>query len=185
VSDDAQARFLTEFNRLGGVAALGYPVSRRFMLDGFVVQAFQKAILQWHPDTGQATFLNVLDRLHDARDDGWLRDQRMTPPPDDTSADTGLSWDQVVARHQAVLQANSALQAAYFAVDDPVGRYGLPVSGVVDEGPALVVRCQRAVLQLWKTDEPWAAAGQVTVANGGDLAKEAGLIPAAAAQPGA
>lgn len=184
VRDDAQARFLTEFNRLGGVAALGYPVSRRFMLDGFVVQAFQKAILQWHPDTGQATFVNVLDRLHAAGDDGWLADQRMTPPPDDTSADTGLSWDQVVARHEAVLQANSALQSAYFAVDDPVGRYGLPVSQVVDEGPALVVRCQRAVLQLWKTSEPWAAAGQVTVANGGDLAKQAGLIPADAAQPG-
>ena len=183
VANDTQARFLSEFYRLGGVDALGYPVSRRFMLDGFVVQAFQKAILQWHPDTGQATFVNVLDRLHDAGQDGWLQSRRMTPPPADTSADSGLAWSDVVARHEAYLSANATLQAAYFNVDDPVARYGLPVSPVTDEGAALVVRCQRAVLQLWKQDEPWAAAGQVTVANGGDLAKEAGLIPASAAAP--
>ncbi len=181
VADDAQASFLTEFNRLGGVAELGYPVSRRFSLDGFVVQAFQKAILQWRPDTGQATFVNVLDRLHDAGDDDWLAGHQMTPPPADSSADTGLAWSDVVARHQAFLAANSALQAAYFAADDPVARYGLPISPVTDEGAALVIRCQRAVLQLWKQDEPWASAGQVTVANGGDLAKQAGLIPASAA----
>jgi hypothetical protein len=181
VADDAQASFLTEFGRLGGVAALGYPVSQRFVLDGFVVQAFQKAILQWHPDTGQATFLNVLDRLHDAGDDDWLASQQMTPPPADNAADTGLAWADVVARHEALLASNPTLQSAYFAADDPLARYGLPVSPVTDEGAALVVRCQRAVLQLWTQDEPWASAGQVTVANGGDLAKQAGLIPDSAA----
>jgi hypothetical protein len=46
-----------------------------------------------------------------------------------------------------------------------------------------VVRTQRAVLQLWKHDEPWARAGDVTVANGGDLAKALGLFPAAALKP--
>jgi len=179
VADDAQAKFLTEFNRLGGIQALGYPISRRFQLEGFVVQGFQKAILQWHPDTGQATFVNVLDWMHDQGSDAWLASQQMTPPPADNSGDTGLSWPEVVTRHQSVLAGNAALRTAYTAVDDPVGRYGLPTSDIVDEGPALVIRCQRAVLQLWKQDVPWATAGQVTVANGGDLAKQAGLIPAA------
>jgi sortase (surface protein transpeptidase) len=177
VADDDQAMFLSEFNRLGGVALLGYPVSRRFTFDGFVVQAFQKAILQWHPELQQAEFINVLDWMHLAHKDDWLASVRMTPPPASTVPDNGLSWDLVVARHLAYLDANPTIAATYFAVDQPVLRYGLPVSPVTDEGAALVIRCQRAVLQLWKTDQPWAAAGQVTVANGGDLAKEAGLLP--------
>ena len=42
---------------------------------------------------------------------------------------------------------------------------------------------QRAVLQLWLDDFPWARAGTVTVANGGDLAKQLGLFPQAALAP--
>ena len=30
--------------------ALGYPISRRFMWDGFVSQAMQKVVLQWRPE---------------------------------------------------------------------------------------------------------------------------------------
>jgi hypothetical protein len=33
------------------------------------------------------------------------------------------------------------------------------------------------VFQEWKEDVPWAKAGQVTVALGGDIAKEAGILP--------
>ncbi len=183
VKDDDQAMFLWEFFRLGGIPALGYPVSQRFTLDGFTVQAFQKAVLQWHPDTGSATFVNVLDRLHDGGKDGWLAVERMTPPPSSTDGDRGLTWQAVVARHEALLNTNQALKDAYLAVDYPVDRFGLPVSPVVDEGAAYVIRCQRAVLQQWKTAVPWADAGQVTVANGGDLLKEAGMIPSAATAP--
>jgi hypothetical protein len=39
------------------------------------------------------------------------------------------------------------------------------------------------VLQQWKQDVPWAKAGQVTVALGGDIAKEVGLVPASATKP--
>ena len=42
---------------------------------------------------------------------------------------------------------------------------------------------QRAVIQQWKVDVPWARAGETTVANGGDVAKEAGLLPQDATQP--
>jgi acyl-CoA thioesterase-1 len=70
-------------------------------------------------------------------------------------------------------------------VPDPLRRYGLPVSPVSAEGPALVVRCQRAVLQLWLQQEPWAAAGAVTVANAGDILKASGLVTPAALVPSA
>src|SRR5262249_20794581 len=71
-----------------------------------------------------------------------------------------------------------ALKAKYLGVvGDPIQANGLPVSDVVDMGDALVVRCQRVVLQQWKKDVPWAKAGEVTVALGGDIAKEAGILP--------
>jgi N-acetylmuramoyl-L-alanine amidase len=62
-------------------------------------------------------------------------------------------------------------------VGDPIQVNGLPQSDVVDMGDAFVVRCQRVVLQQWKVDKPWAKAGEVTVALGGDIAKEAGILP--------
>jgi hypothetical protein len=182
VADDGTARFWSEFKRLGGVDGLGYPASRRFTWDGFVVQVFQKAILQWRPEVGQAYFVNVLDRLSAAGKDDWLFGARMTPRPLDPAPDTGLAWPQVVARHQALLDRDAAIKAVYFADPDPIARFGLPMSAE-DMGPAFVVRCQRAVFQRWKSDQPWAKAGQVTVANGGDLAKEAEILPAEALAP--
>ena len=41
VFDTSSVKLWSEFQRLGGVPVLGY-----------LVQAFQKAILQWHPDSG-------------------------------------------------------------------------------------------------------------------------------------
>ena len=48
------------FNRRGGVATFGYPVSRTFLLQGFTVQFFQRRIVQLDP-SGNARLLNVLD----------------------------------------------------------------------------------------------------------------------------
>jgi hypothetical protein len=60
---------------------------------------------------------------------------------------------------------------------------GLPTSAVTDMGDNYTVRCQRIVIQQWKKDVPWAKAGQVTVANGGDIAKDADMVPALAMFP--
>lgn len=177
VFDYPTIKFWSEFQLLGGVPVLGYPVSGEFGQDGFVDQAFQKAILQGHPETGHVAFLNVFDLLHDAGLDPQLQAMRQVPPPLSTSSDTGKTWDQVVARHQALLAGDPALRGAYFADPDPLAHYGLPMTGPTDMGNVVVVRCQRAVLQRWKVATPWAAAGQVTIANGGDIAKEFGLAP--------
>ena len=50
-------------------------------------------------------------------------------------------------------------------------------------GNSFVVRAQRAVFQYWKEDVPWAKKGEVTLANSGDLAKEAGVFPVEAVTP--
>ena len=81
-----------------------------------------------------------------------------------------------------MLDQDRAIRAAYFADPDPIQRFGLPM-GYGRHGPAFVIRCQRAVFQRWKEDVPWAKAGQVTIANGGDLAKEAGILPEDALAP--
>ena len=181
VTNEGGIPFWTAFLQAGGVEALGYPASQRYSDGGFTEQVFQKTVLQWN-DTSVA-YLNVLDVLHAADKDAWLQAAWLTPPPAPTDADTGLTWAAVVGRHQAYLDASPALRAAYFAVADPLDRFGLPVSPVSEEGLALVVRCQRGVLQLWQQQETWAAAGAVTVANAGDILKASGLLAPSALRP--
>jgi hypothetical protein len=183
VTDSGGIPLWTSFNRLGGVGVLGYPVSRRFEMDGFTLQAFQKAILQWRPDRQGFAFLNTFDVLHDRGRDGWLQVYRQTPPPADWAADSGLPWERVVQRHVALLdEAPAPLKDAFLGEPDWLDHYGLPVA--LDDTPAgVVVRAQRAALQFWKVAVPWAAAGSVTVANGGDLAKEAGVFSWVAVTP--
>ncbi|HLG50016.1 MAG TPA: septal ring lytic transglycosylase RlpA family protein [Chloroflexota bacterium] len=177
IADDATARLWTAFQRHGGVSRLGYPVSQRFLWDGFVTQVTQKAVLQWRPEKNDVDFLNIFDDLARAGKDDWLLQVRSIPRELPPSFDAGLSWSGIIARRLALLKPHPRLEAAYRAAPDALDLYGLPTSPVVDVGPMYVIRLQRAVLQEWKSDQPWAKAGQVTVANGGDLAKEAGIFP--------
>jgi hypothetical protein len=80
----------------------------------------------------------------------------------------------VVSRHEALLDGYPALRAFYDTDPDRLDHYGLPLS-VADYGPLVSVRLQRATIQLWTVDVPWAAAGTVVLGNSGDLAKEVGL----------
>jgi N-acetylmuramoyl-L-alanine amidase len=177
VTDAGGVRFWSELRRLGGVGAVGYPASQRFEWDGFTVQVFQRVIFQWRPESQSVAFVNVFDRLHDLGQDDWLLRRHRLPPPR-AFGDADRPWPEVVRARLAVLEPYSALAAAYLAAPgDPVQSNGLPVSEVVDAGNVLVVRAQRVVLQQWKEDVPWARAGQVTVALGGDIAKEAGILP--------
>jgi hypothetical protein len=178
VTDEAGVRFWGEFQRLGGVQGLGYPVSRRFTWKGFTVQAMQKGVLQWRPEVGQAWLTNVFDELHDAGKDDWLFSTRSTPRPLDPSFDGGKPWGQVLSGRLALLDPQPTIDKRYDSAGDPLTFFGLPTSAVQDMGNHLAVRLQRAVIQLWKVDVPWAKAGETTVANGGDVAKEAGLFPA-------
>ena len=172
--DDGEARFWSEFRRLGGVNALGYPVSRRFQLDGFVVQATQRVIMQWRAECHCASFVNVFDRMSELGKDDWLLEARQTPRHDPSlgGAEARLT----------LLEQRPAIKGAYFAVvGDAVQSSGYPTSHVQDMGNHWALRAQRVVFQEWKQDVPWARAGQVTVALGGDMAKEVELVPPAAA----
>jgi hypothetical protein len=133
--------------------------------------------LQWRPELNQAVPVNVLDELNQRGTDAWLDANRQVPPaPPDEAQDQGLSFEQVSQRHIALLDAYPALRDFYASKPDAVNSFGLPLA-VKDYGAFVAVRLQRATLQLWKIDVPWASAGSVVVGNGADIAKEAGLWP--------
>jgi lipoprotein-anchoring transpeptidase ErfK/SrfK len=183
VVDDAEARLWSGFQQVGGVQNVGYPISRRFMRDGFVTQAFQKLILQWRSDTGQIQAVNIFDELHAAGQDETLLVSRQTPRQLDDLDPPGATWAEVVTSRQSLLEANPAIRARYFSIADPLSSFGLPTSRVEDMGNHYALRTQRALFQQWKEAVPWAAQGQVTVANGGDVARELGWLPGDALQP--
>jgi hypothetical protein len=176
IVDDGQARMWSEFRRLGGVERLGYPASRRFEWNGFITQATQKALIQWRPEKQQAFLVNVIDELGAAGLDDWLAKKWSVPRPLHPSFDSGKPWAEVMAGRLALLRARPALDRRYASAADPLSLYGLPMSAVTDMGSHYSIRLQRAVLQEWKADMPWAKAGEVTVANGGDVFKDSGLI---------
>ncbi len=182
ITDGGGANLDSEFVRLGGVAHLGYPASDRFVFDGFVTQATQKALLQWRPESGRVAFVNVFDIFTDRGLDSTLAKTRLIPPTADNRADSGLTWQQVQARHLAILNQNPAIKARYFADSDPIDDFGLP-QGSEDFGGVFVIRCQRAAFQQWRINTSFARAGDVTQVNAGDLAKEFGLVPDTAATP--
>lgn len=182
ITDGDGANFNSEFIRLGGVAHLGFPASERFVFGGFITQATQKTLLQWRPETRRVAFVNVFDVFTQRGLDPVLAKTRLIPPTADNSADSGLSWPQVVARHLAILNQNAAIKARYFADPDPIDDFGLP-QGSADFGGVFVIRCQRAAFQQWRVKTSFARAGDVTQVNAGDLAKEFGLVPDAAATP--
>src|SRR5690349_6827371 len=61
IADEGGIPLWSEYQRLGGLKALGYPISARYQVDGYVTQAVQRGILQWRPEQKQAVLTNVLD----------------------------------------------------------------------------------------------------------------------------
>ncbi len=182
ITDDGGIHFFDEFVRLGGTQTLGYPSSQRFAFGGFMSQSTQKELLQWRPDQSQAVFANIFDVFTQRGLDQTLAQTRLIPPTEDNSPDNGLTWPNVVARHLALLDGNPAIRARYFADPDPVDDFGLP-QGAADFGGVYVIRCERAAFQNWRIATSFARPGDVTQVNAGDLAKEFGIIPTAAASP--
>ena len=186
VIDDDAALFWTSFQSLGGFQALGYPVSQRFRFKGLVAQGFQKGILLWDHRSQSVLLMNLFDELSAAGADPFLETHRFIPRSNAWLEDAGQPWPEIVANHLALLEEDAAIKAAYLAESDqgrdPITFNGLPM-GIRDYGFVLVLRAQRRAFQLWKTEQPWASAGEVVVVNGGDLAKELNLIPVPAQTP--
>jgi hypothetical protein len=176
VSNAGSIPLWDEYKRLGGLRALGYPASQRFIWNGWVAQVVQRGILVWHPERSRAELANVMDDLSAAGYDDWLRTTQSIPAPFDVHEEAGLDFEAVKARRLRFLDGNAAVKQRFLSERSWEDLYGLPVSFDETE-QAWVLRTQRAAFHYWKVDVPWARRGTVTVAQGGDLAKEAGLLP--------
>jgi hypothetical protein len=188
VTDDVNANFWSEFKRLGGWRALGYPASRRFMWHNQLSQATQRAVLTWSAVTGQVEFANVLDLLHDQDLDADLVAQKQIPPPSVVD-EVGLSFETIAEHRLSWLNSRPAIRDKYCRAPggaDPLTLWGLPTSqpvNVGETGEVWVIRAQRAAFQEWVNGAPWAAPGEVTVVLAGDIAKEFSLLPRDALLP--
>jgi hypothetical protein len=185
VTNESNIPFLDAFRFVGGVEAVGFPASRRFVYNGFTTQIFQKAVFQFRPDQGNTVvFANIIDAIGDAGKDDWLFVVRSTPNRLPTSFDEGAAdFRAIVARRQAILDQVPPIKQRYFAAPDPISLYGLPTSQPRTFGAMQVVRFQRAIMQYYTEDTPWARRGQVLIANGGDVAKEADVFDKTALTP--
>lgn len=187
-------RFWTEFKRLGGVATLGYPIGQPYVgSDGFTYQPFQRGVLQWRPELNHALLGNTFEILQGAGKDDWLLEVKGIPRP---IADDGSGGDFARAvRTRLGWMTNAAIRARFFANPNPaaisswsqdqaIQLYGLPMSPPEQHGPFITQRFQRISFQLWTESVPgMPAKGSVVGILGGDLLKEAGLLPSSAVQP--
>ncbi|HEV7663155.1 MAG TPA: hypothetical protein VGQ62_06435 [Chloroflexota bacterium] len=179
VVDDGEAAFWTEFRRFGGVEVLGYPVSRRYHYPtdtGYLSQAFQRGILQWHPETGRAQMANVFEQFTEQGRDDLLENVGIPRPrPQDTTlgfaddAERRMGWlvePRFLARYffdpvtqspfQAQEEAWDFFGLPQTAPERPVymrekanGKYGAPLYL-----PYVAQRFQKAGLQLFLDDVP-------------------------------
>ena len=187
VTDDRGMRLWSGWRELGGEDTLGAPVSRRFLLDGWVRQVFERGLLRADPTRG-ASIVNVLDFLSaQGRDDQLLADFGI-PASADWSADEGQTWDDVRNRHLALLEGAEpwrvALRAAYRTAAEPlesddaaIALYGWPMA-VARTHAGYALRTQRAA---WVYNpETDAAPRRISVL---DLLRATDLIPAHATVP--
>jgi hypothetical protein len=175
VIDDAAAPLWSEFERLGGVEEFGNPITRRFVYQGFVTQVFQNGALQWRPDLEQATEVNTLNDLSALGYDRWLDADLQIPAIPDWSSEQDLSPDDVLARRLELLAAYPDLRDGLEEAG-LVEMYGLPTAAKQYES-MLVVRFERATLQVWTADTSLAPAGTTIPASGAQLGKQVGLWP--------
>ncbi len=186
VADDSDAAFWSSYLDLGGVPALGAPLSGRFIRDGAIHQAFERAVLRWPPESGRAVPVNLLEELSRMGADGWLYTALQVPRPELGNAEAAarLSW-----------LSDSRLRDGYFGRPPSsfllfwdgaraIELRGLPTSHPQQLGPVIAQRFQRAVLQLWTEPGPGLPPpGSVTEANVGVFAAHMGLVPAVALLP--
>lgn len=176
ITNEEGIAFWSEYKRLGGVSALGYPISRRFMWNGFVVQVMQKAVLQWAPQAGRANLVEVMDEMGKSPAiDAWLVTKGIPHAQADSKS---ASLDALQQMSLERLNGNPAIKKAYLASPDPMLYYGLPTSDITPMQDGYILRTQRTVLMVWNIDQKWAKAGTVVTGLVGEMIRDSGMFPA-------
>jgi hypothetical protein len=187
-------RFWGEFQRLGGVPTLGYPIGEPYVgSDGFTYQPFQRGVLQWRPELNLAYLSNTFEILSNADKDSWLLSVKGVPMPITNDGSNG-NYAKAVSIRLGWL-TNPQIKSQFLANPNPsaianwnqnaaIQLYGLPMSKPEQHGPFISQRFQRISFQLWTASVPgMPAPGTVVGILGGSLLNEAGLLPAGSTRP--
>ena len=153
VTDHDGARLWSSWQDLGGVRTVGAPTSRRFRLQGWVAQVFERGVLRWDQGTG-VSVVNVLDTLSAQGFDDRLLSEFGIPASADWSGDAGRSWPDVRRRHLALLEGpeswRTALRTAFYAAGaaqlsetTAILLHGLPMA-LTETDAGYALRAQRA-----------------------------------------
>lgn len=185
ITNDGGLAFWSEYQRLGGVAALGYPISHRFEWEGALAQATQRAVLHWQPAQRKASLGNLFDVAQARGKDPWLSVYRGVPMSGAWPEEAALTAKQVRVKRMALLDADPALKDHYQQTAGTEAVLGLPTSPVQDFGDFTAIRTQRSVLRHWKAGDPsrGIGPGETRTGNAGEDIRAAGLLPAEATAP--
>jgi hypothetical protein len=122
VQDGHGARLWTAFQTAGGLDALGYPISRRFVLDDGLAQAFEYGVLRWDAERDEGDIVEGVKIPSDAR-------RPEQPPLASTEIGTpiwsGWWWP-----------ASNGVEPTLFAPNSPLDKYDRYVALVSGENPA-------------------------------------------------
>ncbi len=193
VTDDGGVAIWKTYQAMGGARTLGYPISWRYVGDGgFVYQAFQAGVLQWQPAQSKAVLVNTFELMQESNKDSMLLSKGVPRPISDDGSkgnwerakDIRLGWMTNDAIRRYYLSSPVLPDDDRWTVIDSINLYGLPMSQPVRSGPFLVQRFQRVALQLWLEQVPnMPAPGTVVRVLGGDMLKDAGLLPVEGLRP--
>src|SRR3989344_1302093 len=174
---------LESYNKTGGFPNWGSPIARPYKDElNRIVGWTERGGFQAHTEGGRLAnveWYNTFDRATEMDKDAWLQAVRQTPPPAKYPEEEGMSLEEIVRNRLKILDQNPAIKAKYMGNGNDqfwLEKNGLPTA-YKDEGNHYALRAQRAVYQQWKEDVPWAKKGEVTIALGGSIAKELGIIP--------
>jgi hypothetical protein len=127
--------FLKYFNANGGVDAFGYPITEYVQENGMIVQYFQRALMEWHPEkpAGQRVLTARLGQIY--YDWAGLDRNRLLPvEPIDGSPATTVVQLKARASVLSAITHKGGVQTGYVYVFDQLGN---PISGAA---VTLVVR---------------------------------------------
>ena len=157
--------FLKYFNARGGLAAFGLPLTEEFVEGGRVVQYFERARFEYHPELAGTPYETQLGLLNDA----------LTAPRRPFAGDTPFP---TVPDHRYFPETGHSVHFGFLRFWETQGaldRFGYPISQEVVEHGRTVQHFQRARLE-WVPDAP--PGQQVQIAKvGSEYMRAFGLAP--------
>jgi len=118
--------FLSYYDRKGGLDIFGYPISPLKIENGRIVQYFQRARMEWHPELprDQKVQLGNLGEIWVERSDFAYKDQlRPVPPPRPSTAQTlpEVTEIRAAASVKYAITGRGGYQTVYVYVTDQRG----------------------------------------------------------------